>query len=380
MYERMTLHHLFGDLVVYRNLEPADQRLASLRAIWPQVGLATYRIPRKADPIYAQIILNFLCQAQALRSPSQPLQRILYIDDIEMNVRAAISNLGQYLPLRCFIGDEDLGEAKRVEMREGAMIANRWAALLDFIRYIRKDRFPLDEGTAALIDLDKTAFGGRGRNSRPIDAARVEAVLEIAQDVLRSDLQKRRFREVYDELNQPLYHPFTADNQDYLVYTSLMVAAEVYDYTSLLHDLAAGRLKRFEEFIATCHQKITGLEGTGLGRIHREVWSNWKKDDPTPFKSFRYREYEATVARMDMLPDGCDMERLLSEEIVITREVAELCRFLAERGVLLFGLTDKPDEASIPQVKAAGKGHLPLHRVTMKVVGESIYGALVDLI
>lgn len=380
MHERMTLHHLFGDLVVYRSLEPADQRLTSLKAIWPQVGLATYRIPRKVEPIYPQIILNFLRQAHVLHSPSQPLKRLLYVGDTETSDGTAISNLSRYLPIHGFIGDEDLGAAKRIEMRERAMIANRWAALLDFIRYIGKDRFPLDEGTAALIDLDKTAFGARGRNSRPIDAARVEAVLEIAQEALKNDLEKRRFREVYDKLKQPRYHPFTADNQDYLVYISLMVAAKVYDYDALLHELAAGRLKRFGEFIATCHDKITGLEDTGLGRIHQEVWSNWVKDDPTPFKSFRYREYEATVARMDILPDGCDMERLLSEEIVITREVAELCRFLAKREVLLFGLTDKPDEASIPQVEEAEKGHLPLHRVTMKVVGESIRGALADLI
>lgn len=378
MYERMTLHHLFGDLVVYRNLEPADRRLTSLKGIWPQVGLATYRIPRKVEPIYSQVILNFLRQANALRSPNQPLERLLYIGDTETSDRTAISNLSWHLPIRGFIGDEDLGQAKRVQVREDVMVANRWAALLDFLRYLEEEDFPLDEGTATLVDFDKTAFGARGRNSRPIDAARVEAVLEIAQEALRSDLQKRRFREAYDELKQLRYHSFTADNQDYLVYISLMVAGEVYDYDALLQELAAGRVERFDEFILACYHRMEGWGDTELSKMHREVWANWEKDDPTPFKSFRYREYEATLARMDALPDECDRERLLSEEIVITREVVELCRFLAQRGVLLFGLTDKPDEASSPRVEEAEKGHLPLHKVTMKVVGEPIDGAVAD--
>ena len=80
---------------------------------------------------------------------------------------------------------------------------------------------------------------------------------------------------------------------------------------------------------------------------------------------------------MDRLPDEAGEERILAEEIVITQEVADVCRFLGGKGVLLFGLTDKPDESSIPRLDLAPKGYLPLHRVTMKVVGSSIYGDLV---
>jgi len=373
MFERGTIHDILGDLVVYRNLEPADGRLRR-----PQ--LAGGPIPRKTEPAYAQAILHLLGQAQALRS-NQRLERLIYIGDTAMNDGQAIRNLGralgpakgQHLPVYGFIGHERLKGRKRIKVENGIMLANRWAALADFIHFLQKEGFALDEATAALIDLDKTAFGARGRNSQVIDAARVEAVRRTVEEVLGADFNEKEFRVIYDELNQPRYHPFTADNQDYLAYICLMVSSGVYDFTQLLADLEAQRLTSFAQFIETCATRSIAAE---LAPVHHEVYSNFQRGDPTPFKSFRYREYEETVRRMDYLPDDAGEERVLSEEIVITREVADTCRFLRERGVLLFGLTDKPDESSIPRPELAEKGYLPLHRVTMKVVGRSIYHEL----
>jgi hypothetical protein len=91
--------------------------------------------------------------------------------------------------------------------------------------------------------------------------------------------------------------------------------------------------------------------------------------DPTPFKSFRLQEYHATVALMDYLPDDTPEADLLAQEITMTGEVVEITEQLAAQGVLTFGLSDKPDEASIPPVDAAAKGALPLHHTPMKVVG-----------
>ncbi len=368
MFERGTIHDIIGDLVVYRNLEPADERLRS-----PQ--LVGGVIPRKAEPAYAQAILRILSQAQALRS-DQRLQRLIYIGDTAMNDGQAIRNLGRHLPIYGFIGHER-GEVPTSNFQpptSSIMLANRWAALADFIHFLEREGFAFDEATAALIDLDKTAFGARGRNSQVIDAARVEAVRRTVEEVLGGDFDEGEFRAVYDELNQPRYHPFTADNQDYLAYICLMVSGGVYDFTQLLADLEAERLSSFAHFVVTCAEREVGDE---LIPVHREVYANFRRGDPTPFKSFRYREYEETVRRMDCLPDEVGEERVLAEEIVITREVADVCRFLREKGVLLFGLTDKPDESSIPRPELAQKGYLPLHRVTMKVVGSSIYGDLV---
>jgi hypothetical protein len=363
MFERGTIHDILSDLLVYRNLEPADERLWT-----PQSWGGKRGIPRKTEPAYAQAILRILSQAQALRSDKR-LERLVYIGDTAMNDGQAIRNLGRYLPIYGFIGHERVGESKRIETEDGVMLANHWEALLDFIHFLRGEDFAFDEATAALIDLDKTAFGARGRNSRAIDAARVEAVRRTVEEVLGGDFDEGKFRAIYDELNQSQYHPFTADNQDYLAYICLMVSGGVYAFPQLLADLEAERLFTFAQFIEACTERSISEE---LAPVHREVYTDFRRGDPTPFKSFRYREYEETVRRMDRLPDEAGEERVLAEEIVITREVADVCRFLREKGVLLFGLTDKPDESSIPRPELAQKGYLPLHRVTMKILGDSV--------
>jgi hypothetical protein len=376
MTERANLHATLGDFVVYRNLEPADERLRGLPKIWQEIGLSSCRIPRKLEPDYATAVVHFLDQAQALRSPNYPLRRLLYMGDTVMNDGKAIANLGQHRPILGAICTERPGEAKKVSANQGVMTANRWGALKDFVSFVAEEGFPFDEEMAAIIDLDKTAIGARGRNDGAIDAARVEAVHRTMAEVLGNRFDITSFRAIYDELNQPPYHPFTADNQDYLAYICLMVGGEVYNYEVLLADWAAGRLKTFSQFAGICAERMQDRASSELLPVHQEVYANFQRGDPTPFKSFRYREYEETVARMDSLPAETDPEKLLAEEIVITREIVDLARFLRERGVLLFGLSDKPDEASIPRAELAAEGYAPIHRTRMKVVGEAIYEEL----
>jgi hypothetical protein len=376
MTERANLHATLGDFVVYRNLEPPDERLRGLPEIWREISLSSYRIPRKLEPDYATAVVHFLDQAQALRFPNRALKRLLYIGDTVMNDGTAIANLSRHRPILGIICTERLGEAKKVKVNQGVMTANRWGALKDFVPLVTKEGFPFNEEMAAIIDLDKTAIGARGRNDGAIDAARVEAVRRTVAKILGSRFDMRRFRTIYDELNQPPHHPFTADNQDYLAYICLMVGGGVYDYKVLLADLAAGRLNTFAQFVEVCAERLRDKASSELLPVHQEVYANFQRGDPTPFKSFRYREYEETVARMDSLPAETDPGRLLAEEIVITREVVDLARFLQEQGVLLFGLSDKPDEASIPRVELVGEGYAPIHRIRMKVVGEAIYEEL----
>jgi hypothetical protein len=90
--------------------------------------------------------------------------------------------------------------------------------------------------------------------------------------------------------------------------------------------------------------------------------------DPTPFKSFRFREYHATVNLIDYMPEDTPEADLLAHEIVMTGEVADLAEDLAAQGVLVFGLSDKPDEATLPPPESA-VGALPLHQIVMRVVG-----------
>jgi len=379
MFERKTIHDFLGDLVVYRNLEPCEARVPGLSKLRARLGLESGRIPRKAEPEYAAVVVQILCAAQALRLPGRPLERLLYLGDTAMNDRGAINNLRAHFPTLGFIGCDEAGAPCRVQTDEGVMTANRWEALMDFVRWVENQGFALDEGTAAVIDLDKTAFGARGRNDGTIDAARVEAVRQMAEEVLGGAFDEATFLPIYNELKRPAYHPFTADNQDYLTYICLMASASVYPFDQLLNDLAAGRLASFAQFVEICNRRIGQTEGHGLLPVHREVYGNFCRGDPTPFKSFRYREYQATVARMDALPDETELAELFKREIVLTPEVLDVARLFKERGMLLFGLTDKPDEASIPRPELAAQGYLPLHRITMKVVGNSIYNDLVHL-
>jgi len=263
MFERSTIHDILGDLVVYRNLEPCDTRVPGLSKLRARLGLESGRIPRKAEPEYATVVVQILCAAQVLRLPGRPLARLLYLGDTVMNDRGAINNLRAHFPTLGFIGCDEAGAPRRVQTDEGVMTANRWEALMDFVRWVKNQGFALDEETAAVIDLDKTAFGARGRNDGTIDAARVEAVRRTAEEVLGGAFDEATFLPIYNELKRPAYHPFTADNQDYLTFICLMASASVYPFDQLLDDLAAGRLASFAQFIEICNHRIGQAEGHG---------------------------------------------------------------------------------------------------------------------
>jgi hypothetical protein len=108
-----------------------------------------------------------------------------------------------------------------------------------------------------------------------------------------------------------------------------------------------------------------------LGEVHRGIYACVLQGDPTPFKPFRRNEYRQTVGRMGHLDDATPLDQLLAEEIVITQEVRLMAREWRERGALLFGLSDKPDEASIPTPELAAIGYQPIHRTATHVVGSA---------
>jgi hypothetical protein len=367
MYPRKTLADFLGDRVIYRSLSPSDPDLPKLTDIWPEIGLDTYRVPRKTEPVYAAAAYRFLQAAQTKRG-LPPLQRLLFIGDTPMNDGTSAKNLGEHLPMRGFIGHENLTEEKSINLEGPLMLANRWQAVTDFLEWVRREGFVFDEQTALVLDLDKTTFGPRGRNDRVIDQARVTAVRLTVEELLGNDFDQSVLREVYHQLNQIKYHPFTRDNQDYLAYISLMVVSHIYPADQLWVDLESGRLTGVHQFVALCDGRQAQM-GERLRAAHREVTGNMAREDPTPFKSFRLQEYHATVALMNFLPDDTAEVDLLAQEITMTGEVVSLAEQLAAQGVLTFGLSDKPDEASVPPPEAAAQGALPLHRIPMKVVG-----------
>jgi len=54
---------------------------------------------------------------------------------------------------------------------------------------------------------------------------------------------------------------------------------------------------------------------------------------------------------------------------VITNEVRQQVLTWKENGALIFGLSDKPDEASIPLPQQISQGYQPIHNTETHVIG-----------
>lgn len=372
------LHEFLGDFVVYRNLEPADDRLPGLRALRPKAEWGEPYVPRKTEPEYARLLATILERARALDSGAK-LERLLYIGDTLYNDGTAFRNLAAAKGWigYAFIGRDDRSAPPEVKVEGDWYAANRWSLLLEFLEFVQKKGINLDESTVAVIDLDKTAIGARGRNDKVIDQARLEGVERTMAKLLLSRYDAEAFVEAYNALNQPAYHPFTDDNQDYLAYICLMLAAGLYTLPEVVEAVRTNKLRSFHEFIAAVHERQDEVATAGLLPIHLDVWANVERGDPTPFKAFRYNEYLTTAARFGDLP-GATAEEALAKHIVITQEVREAALALRARGVLCFGVSDKPDEASLPRPEQISKGYKPLHRLPTLAVSEDSVPAWID--
>jgi hypothetical protein len=372
-WERGALADMMGSRVVYRNLEPVDPGIAGLQAAWQAAGLDHYYIPRKTTPEYARVIWHFMHEAQRLRGVGRPIERVLMVGDSARNDGAVAHNLAPYCAARGFIGMDALARPRQVAIeQEIIMVANRWNALVDLMAWLEADGLACDEAMAMVIDLDKTSLGARGRNDGVIDAARVQAAERMARDTLGDALDEAAFRSLYARLNQTRYHYLTEDNQDYVAYICLMVAGQALPEQRFWAALEDGSLKDIQGFCARCEQAAADM-ADGLRQVHREVYDGVAAGDPTPFKAFRRLEFLETIARMDALPDEATPEAVLAREIVLTAEVSDLACKLAAQGVLVFGLSDKPDEASIPDAEAAAQGLRAIHETPMKVYGERLF-------
>jgi len=366
-----SLNECLGDFVVYRNLVPADRRLPSLADLRPSLRLEPGEVPRKAQAAYGRVVAEMLRRARALTRPGAEIRRLVYIGDTRLNDGTAFQNLcaaGGW-PGWAFIGRDEVSSPLRTGAEGRLFIANRWSALPRFVQFLQEAGFALDEGTAVVIDMDKTFVGARGRNDRVIDQARVEGVRRTVAGLLGPQFDEAAFRAAYNQLNKPAYHAFTADNQDYLAYICLILGAGLHDLDSVVGDLERGDVAHFRDFIARVQARRSKLAATGLLPVHDEVWRTFQAGDPTPFKAFRYNEYLTTVARFGDLR-GATAQEVLARRITITQEVRAAALTLRQRGALIFGLSDKPDEASVPTPAQEKAGMKPLHRLETLAVGE----------
>ena len=368
-FGQAAISDFLDDRIVYRNLIPADKTLPDLATLATQVGLPPGRIPRKSEPEYAQVIVALLQQA----SP-QPIERLLFIGDTRLNDGTAFSNIcraGKW-PGIAFIGSETADPAHVELVEEGddrlLYLSNRWAALYQLDQFCAERGFVVDEKTAVVVDMDKTSLGARGRNAHAIDQARIQAVRDTVADLLGQTFDESTFRAHYDQLNQVTYHPFTTDNQDYLAYICLILGTGLVEWEAVETAVVEGQLTNFNQFIEQVNQQASQLP-EALAPIHQEVYTNTQAGDPTPFKAFRRTEYHTTINRMGHLADDAPLEQLLAQEILITQEVLATCLAWRAKGALIFGLSDKPDEASTPPADLAAQGYQPIHRQLTHVVG-----------
>jgi len=370
-----SLSEYMDDFVIYRKLAPADPRLPSLDQLRQKLNLPADLLPRKAEPVYGFVVAEMLRQGRALDLPNTPIQQVLYIGDTQHNDGNAFRNIctaGNW-PGWAFIGKDQPDQAPRIQISGSLYVSNRWSALPDFVKFVKDKGLTLNENTAVVIDMDKTAIGARGRNDKVIDAARVEGVKRTVADLLGSHFDQVAFEAAYDELNRPNYHAFTADNQDYLAYICLMLGAGLFKLDELTLDVHSRALGDFGDFISRVQARRSELAETGLTPVHDDVWACVQAGDPTPFKSFRYNEYLTTTARFGDTPET-PAGQLLTEQICITQEVRATTLALKARGALIFGVSDKPDEASLPNAQQAAAGMQPLHRLESTAVGASRTG------
>ena len=240
VFGRSNISEFLGDQIVYRNLIPQDDRLLPLSEIGERIGISTGEVPRKSDKIYALAVVEMLKQARHIDLPGVEIARLIFIGDTRLNDGTAFTNIchaGQW-PGLAFIGSEtsaplDL-DIIQVTRDQSLFLANRWNALTEFDRFCIDEGMPINEETAVIFDLDKTALGARGRNAHVIDQARVQAVEDTVATLLGEYFDKSIFQSQYSTLNKVEFHPFTTDNQDYVAYICLILGSGLINLESIL--------------------------------------------------------------------------------------------------------------------------------------------------
>lgn len=379
MYENFgpaRLADFCSDWVIYRNLEPLDKRLPGLKSAFYEMELRSDLIPRKQEREYGKAAVWFIREMQKMREAKQPISELLMLGDTLFNDGQAFAHMLDASGWKgaCFIGAERPEQEPNTRVEgDSVYIANRWAALGDWLGWLKDQGFHLDERTAVVIDIDKTALGAKGRNDKVIDRARLAGIFRTMDAVLGTAFDRESFEQHYAELNRARYHRLTEDNQDYLAYICMVLNTNLISIEEVVGEVQGSSLDNFEQFIRWVDSRmmLNPAAGESLREVHESVNASVRNGDPTPFKRFRRQEFICTMERMGNMPDATPADELLEEEITITEEVYELALWLNERNVLLLCLSDKPDEASCPHPRVSPELP-PLHEAVTHRVGTSI--------
>ncbi len=371
IFGRGRLSEFLGDRVIYRNLEPCDPRIPGLPALRAQAGLADGVIPRKNEPEYARVVAGMIRQ-----TAKAEIRRLLFVGDtrhLDVNAFHNICLAGDW-PGAVFIGtDSEAAPKTQISALDASRTlyeANRWSALAGFAAWCSGNGFQVDEHSAVLIDLDKTAVGARGRNGHVIDRMRQTAVRQTVEGMLGDQFSLAAFQQAHSQLSQPEFHSFTGDNQDYLAYLCLVLGSGLTSLPELVERIRSGAAGSFVDYIGQVDQQKEHLS-PALRAIHEGIYAFVRAGDPTPFKDFRRNEYRNTIGAMGLCADETSTADMLNSEILITQEVRAAGLRWAEQGALLFGLSDKPDEAARPTPELAAQGWPALHQAETHCAGEA---------
>ncbi len=370
---RSTLSEFLGDAVIYRSLVPLDPRLPSYADVAPAIGLCPRHPPRKEEATYGQAVARLLVEIAMRCDRAQPIERIGFLGDAGERDAAAFARIcaaGGWRGM-AFIGrdvpDAPSGWREDDGRKRTVLFATRWALLDELDVFCRQRRFAVDERTVLIVDLDKTAIGGRGRNDEAIDRARIDAIHRTLGVELGGSRSWESCRELHRRLSRPGLYPLTGDNQDVVAYLCL-AAAGGWLPEGLLEGAPSGSLPAsLVEVVAAIDRRIDRRRRRALA-VHREVREAVRRGTPPSYASFRCREYEATLRRMTAenaregaLPD-------LEDQVVITGEVRATALRWRNRGALVLGISDKPDAAGVPTPERAEAGARPLHRTEARVI------------
>ncbi len=371
------LEDLFGTNIIYRDLNPVNPALPRFSEAARAVGFREPFPPRKTSEVYAKIILHLL-ETQTDTPPKQ----VLFFGDTPGNDGSVIRNLQKIVGPHVygFIGNEKPEKPPRLEKKHPLFLANRWNLIAAFLQLLPEFGFDPEVPTAVLVDMDKTALGARGRNDALIDAARMDGVSRLIRQTLATPPDEDQFLFIYKTFNQPEYHFLTEDNQDYLAFICLMILGGVWNFDELLGLLVQQKISSFTDFLNRTGMHILKTENETVRHYFEEVLAGTSAGDPTPFKSFRYKEYEATVARIDAT-SGQNPRDLLQSEILLTGEIVDVLAFLRKKmsALSVFCISDKPPESTFPPPDLTARGARPLHEIHAKIVGTTLITALEDL-
>jgi hypothetical protein len=366
------LNDVFGGFVVFRNLTPADDRLPTFDQLRAELNLRDAPLPRKPEPAYASVVGKILCEARTLSGLTENAAHLIFVGDTMVNDVSAFSNLSSAMGWtgQAFIADERLSQCQEVwRLTEGQQltVSNQWEDIAEFSDEASLVGIGCDERTVVVADIDKTLLGARGRNDHVIDRARQQAVYEVAHNVVGESLMdETTFMSIYNLINHPLLHPLTEDNQDAVAYACLLVACGLISLDELTSSVTKGQISGFRNFVVDMEERLHGF-GRELTLLQEHIREQVEQGNPTPFAAFRAAEYRCTAALMGHLPDHASRDTMLDEEITITEEVWKAIQAWKSRGCMIFGLSDKPDEACLPL--PSDTSGAPIHCLRTHIVG-----------